>query len=317
VEGESPKAADTRITALAGGIGAAKLLLGLASIVEPDRLTIIANTGDDIVLHGLRICPDIDTLTYTLGGIVNEETGWGLAGDTFECLNRLRRYGQPAWFNLGDRDLATHIFRSQALAEGRSLTDTTDEIRRRLGVGPRVLPMTDSYAPTTVITDEGDLHVQEYLVVRKCEPAVKGVRYEGIETCQPANGVEAAIRDAAAVIICPSNPFISIGPVLAVPRIRDALRETRATVAAITPIVGGRALKGPAAAMLRDLGQEVSALGVARLYRDFVRVFVLDIVDAHLTSSIEDLGMRVAVAQTVMRRFEDKRNLARVVVDSL
>jgi LPPG:FO 2-phospho-L-lactate transferase len=303
-----------KITALAGGIGASKLLLGLSAVMPPDEITIIANTGDDIELFGLRICPDIDTVTYTLGGVIDETSGWGVSGDTFESLKWLERYGEAAWFKLGDRDLATHIFRTAQLHRGRSLTEVTDYIRCALGVRSKILPMTDDYTPTRVITDEREMHFQEYFVRCHCEPRVRAIRFEGIETAHPSPGVESAILEADAVVICPSNPFISIGPILAVPGVRRALEETAAPVVAITPIIGGKALKGPAADMLRDLGHEVSAAGVAAVYDDLVDVFVLDQQDADLSQAIEQIGVRPAVTSTVMNTLEDKQRLAEFVL---
>ncbi|HEX8091252.1 MAG TPA: 2-phospho-L-lactate transferase CofD family protein, partial [Blastocatellia bacterium] len=225
-------------------------------------------------------------------------------------------YGEAGWFNLGDRDLATHIYRTHQLRLGRSLAEVTDHVRRSLGVRPVILPMTDAYTPTRVLTDEGEMHFQEYFVRRRCEPRVKQVRFNGIESARPARGVVSAILDSDAVIICPSNPFISIGPILAVPGILDALKKTQAQVTAVTPIIGGRALKGPAADMLRDLGHEVSARGVASVYRDFVDVFVLDESDRELEPDINELGMRVLVTNTVMGTLEDKRRLARNVLEA-
>lgn len=306
-----------KITALAGGIGASKLLLGLASVMPPEDITIIANTGDDIELFGLRICPDIDTLTYSLAGVINEQTGWGLKDDTFECLRWLERYGEASWFNLGDRDLATHIFRTAELRSGRSLTEVTDRIRKSLGVRSMILPMTDAYTPTRVVTKDGEMHFQEYFVGRRCEPRVREIRFDNIESAQPAPGVLSAVKEADAVIICPSNPFISIGPILAVPGVRQALEETTATVIAVTPIIGGRALKGPAADMLRDLGHQVSATAVARLHADFVDVFVLDEADASLAPEIKELRIRVVLTNTIMATFEDKRQLAQRLLESL
>jgi LPPG:FO 2-phospho-L-lactate transferase len=305
-----------KLTALAGGIGASKLLLGLAGVMPPEDITIIANTGDDIELFGLRICPDIDTVTYTLAGVINEETGWGLKGDTFECLRWLERYGEASWFNLGDRDLATHIFRTSALRNGLSLTDVTAQLCHSLAVRSPVLPMTDGYTPTRLVTDEGEMHFQEYFVRRRCEPRVREIRFDNIESAQPAPGMLSAIIEADAVIICPSNPFISIGPILAVPGVREALRQTGATVIAITPIIGGRALKGPAADMLRDLGHEVSAKAVAAMYRDFVDLFVLDECDASIEPDIKELGLRVMVTNTIMATLEDKQRLARRLLES-
>ena len=302
-----------KITALAGGVGASKFLLGLSRLMPPEEITVIANTGDDIEMLGLRVCPDIDTVIYTLAGAINEETGWGIKQDTFESLKWIARYTDSTWFNLGDRDLATHIYRTHALAEGRTLAEVTGHISRALGVRSSILPMTDSYTPTRVVTDEGEMHFQEYFVRRRCEPQVREIRFENIERALPADGVESAILDADAVIICPSNPFISIGPILAVPGIRQWLKQTRADVIAITPIIAGRALKGPAAQMLRDLGHEVSALGVARQYRDIADVFVLDETDNELRAAIEALGLRVMITNTVMSTLEDKKRLAKAV----
>ena len=306
-----------KITALAGGVGASKLLLGLAKVMPPDDITIIANTGDDIELFGLRVCPDIDTITYTLAGVINEETGWGLKGDTFECLRWIGRYGETEWFNLGDRDLATHIFRTNQLRSGRSLSEVTDHIRRSLAVPSKILPMTDAYTPTRVVTDEGEMHFQEYFVRRRCEPRVREIRFDNIDTVEPAPGVANAIFEADAVIICPSNPFISIGPILAVPGLRDALQETEAPVVAVTPIIGGKALKGPAAEMLRDLGHDVSATAVAELYKDITDVFILDETDTNGRLDIESMGLRVWDTDTIMHTVEHKQRLAKWVLKML
>ena len=305
----------SKITALAGGIGAAKFLVGLTSIVPPESVTVISNTGDDIELFGLRVCPDIDTVTYTLAGVINEATGWGLAGDTFEALRWMARYGEASWFNLGDRDLATHIFRSNLLRQGQTLTEITARIANALGVQSTILPMTDSYTPTRVLTDEGEMHFQEYFVRRRCAPRVLELRFDGIEAATPAVGVLEAIAEADLVIICPSNPFISIGPILAVPGVREALRKTAAEVVAITPIIAGQALKGPAADMLRDLGHEVSARGVAKLYQDFLNTFVLDASDAALQPAIEEFDMRILTINTIMNTLDDKQHLARQILD--
>jgi LPPG:FO 2-phospho-L-lactate transferase len=306
-----------KITALAGGIGAAKFLVGLTSIAPPESVTVISNTGDDIELFGLRVCPDIDTVTYTLAGVINEATGWGLAGDTFEALRWMARYGEAGWFNLGDRDLATHLFRTNLLRQGQTLTEITARIAAALGVQSTILPMTDSYTPTRVLTDEGEMHFQEYFVRRRCAPRVLELRFDGIEAATPAAGVIEAITEADLVIICPSNPFISIGPILAVPGIRQALRQTTAEVIAITPIIAGQALKGPAAEMLRDLGHEVSAFGVAALYQDFINVFVLDESDKKLQPAIEEVGVRVLTLNTIMNTLAEKQRLTQQILDNL
>ncbi|HKP11067.1 MAG TPA: 2-phospho-L-lactate transferase [Blastocatellia bacterium] len=306
-----------KLTALAGGVGAAKFLLGLIGVMPAEAITVIANTGDDIELYGLRVSPDIDTVTYTLSGVINEATGWGISGDTFQCMEWMTQYGEPRWFSLGDRDLATHIYRTDQLRRGRTLSEVTDHLRRALGVRSTLLPMTDAYTPTRVVTDEGEMHFQQYFVGRRAEPRVRALRFDNIETARPAPGVLDAIRDAEIIIICPSNPFISIGPILAVPGVRDELRATRATVFVITPIIAGRALKGPAADMLRDLGHESSARAVAAMYQDFCDVFVLDASDAALRPQVEALGLRVVVTDTVMQTLADKQRLARDVLSSV
>jgi LPPG:FO 2-phospho-L-lactate transferase len=307
--GESPT-----ITALAGGIGGSKLLLGLYEVADPTVLTVLVNTGDDINLHGLRISPDLDIVTYTLAGLVDPAKGWGFRGETFHLLKRLAVFGRVNWFNLGDRDLATHIHRTALLTEGKSLTDAAEAIRVALGVKSRILPMCDQPVPTIIDTDEGALHFQEYLVKRRAEPVVRGIRFEGVETACPAAGVLEAIRDATRVIICPSNPLISIGPILAVPGIRDALRARRADVIAVCPIVGGKSLKGPSDKMLAQLGYDASALGVAKLYADFTATFVIDPADESQSEAIQALGMNVAVIPTVMQTRTQKRKLARVLL---
>lgn len=304
-----------KITALAGGVGASKFLTGLRRVLsgsEAEDLTIIVNTGDDIEMFGLYIAPDLDIVTYTLAGVVNAATGWGIADDSFHCLERLIGYlGEDRWFNLGDRDLATHIYRTQQMRAGRSLTEIADNLRLSFGLPMRILPMTDLHTPTTIVTVDGEIHFQEYLIRRRAEPAVRAIRFENIETAQPAPGVLDAIREADAVIVCPSNPLISIGPILAVPGIRQALVETQAQVVAISPVVGRASLKGPTDRMLRDLGMEVTATQVARLYRDFVDLFLLDEIDENEKGDVGALGIEVRTAQTIMKTDDDKERLAR------
>jgi LPPG:FO 2-phospho-L-lactate transferase len=302
------------IAALAGGVGASKLLLGLYDVMDPSRLTAIVNTGDDIVLHGLKISPDLDIVTYTLAGVIDPAKGWGFRGETFHMLKRLAVFGRVNWFNLGDRDLATHIHRTAMLAEGKSLTDAAESIRTALGVKSPILPMCDQPVPTIIDSNEGKLHFQEYLVKRRAEPLVRGIRFDGVETANPARGVLEAIRDADRIIICPSNPLISIGPILAVRGIREALRARRKDVIAVCPIVGGKSLKGPSDKMLAQLGYESSARGVAKLYSDFTGKFVVDPTDQSQTETIEALGMEVAVIPTVMKKRTDKRRLARALL---
>jgi LPPG:FO 2-phospho-L-lactate transferase len=299
------------IAALAGGVGASKLLLGLYDVVDPARLTAIVNTGDDITLHGLKISPDLDIVTYTLAGVIDPAKGWGFRGETFHALKRLAVFGRVNWFNLGDRDLATHIHRTAMLAEGKSLSDAAGSIRSALGVKSRILPMSDQPVPTIIESDEGALHFQEYLVKRRAEPIVRGIRFDGVESASPAPGVLEAIRDADRIVICPSNPLISIGPILAVRGIREALRARRKDVIAVCPIVGGKSLKGPSDKMLAQLGYESSAPGVAKLYADFTGTFVVDPADESHLEAIQALDMRVAVVPTVMKSRADKRKLAR------
>jgi LPPG:FO 2-phospho-L-lactate transferase len=304
------------ITALAGGVGASKLLDGLSRVAPPEEISIVVNTGDDIEMFGLYIAPDLDIVTYTLAGVVNRENGWGLAGDTFNCLEQLLSYtGTERWFNLGDRDLAAHIFRAQLMRQGRSLSEIAERLRKALGVKSRILPMTDTHTPTTIITDEGEMHFQEYLVKRRAQPKVAGIRFENIESAKPAPGIEEVIRRSDAIIICPSNPLISIGPILAVPGLRDMLQAAKAPVVAISPVVGGASLKGPTDRMLADLGMQVSAAQVARLYSDIADVFILDIQDEAAKPEIERLGLKVFVTDTVMSGLEEKIKLAKFTLE--
>jgi LPPG:FO 2-phospho-L-lactate transferase len=299
------------ITALAGGVGASKLLLGLYDVMDPHSLTAIVNTGDDITLHGLKISPDLDIVTYTLAGVIDPAKGWGFRGETFHTLKRLAIFGRVNWFNLGDRDLATHIHRTAMLAEGQSLSDAAESIRTALGVKSRILPMSNGPVPTIIETDEGTLHFQEYLVKRRAEPIVRAIRFAGIDAAEPAPGVLEAIRDAEKILVCPSNPLISIGPILAVPGIREALRARKNNVIAVCPIVGGKSLKGPSDKMLAQLGYESSAQSVAKLYSDFTGTLVIDSVDGSQAEAIRALGMRVVVLPTVMKTRAQKRKLAR------
>jgi LPPG:FO 2-phospho-L-lactate transferase len=303
-----------KVTALAGGVGASKLLLGLYEVMDPRDLTIIVNTGDDIILHGLKISPDLDIVTYTLAGIVDAKKGWGFRNETFHALKRLTVYGRPRWFNLGDRDLATHIHRTAMLAEGKTLSQAADSIRTALGVKSRILPMSDNPVPTLIDSNEGPLHFQEYLVKRRAEPIVRGIRFAGVESARPAPGVLEAIATADRILICPSNSLISIGPILAVPQIREVLRAHQQRVFAVCPIVGGKSLKGPSDKMLAQLGHEPTALGVAKLYADFTGTFVIDPADKSQSAAISALGMKVAILPTVMKTRAQKRKLARALL---
>ena len=305
------------IVVLAGGVGAAKFLEGLAAVLPPEQITVIANTGDDAEFHGLHVSPDIDTVLYTLAGIVDRERGWGIAGDTFHCLRALGSLGQETWFQLGDRDLATHLTRTTRLHQGATLSEATEELRRALGVACRILPMSDGCARTRLRTTAGLLAFQEYFVKLLQEPEVLEADFSEAAASRPAPGVVEAIMEAQGVIVAPSNPILSMGPILAVSGIREALRNTAAPVAAISPIVGGRALKGPADRILKSLGLGASAASVAELYRDFVDIFVLDLEDASLRDEVEGKGMQAVITQTVMSTPEARQDLARKVLEGL
>lgn len=303
---------------LAGGVGAARFLRGLSSLLDPRQLTVIVNTGDDETFFGLHVSPDLDTVTYTLAARVDPRQGWGIAGDTFGCLDALRRFYPETWFRLGDADLATHIYRTDALRRGVPLSRLTAAIARRHGIRARVVPMSDDPVRTVVhIRGRGPLPFQEYLVKRHGRGTVDRVSFSGIRTAHPAPGVVTAIRQADAVILPPSNPIVSIQPILALRGVRAALRQTRAPVAAVSPLVRGVPIKGPLDRMLAGLGHEVSAVGVAALYRDCVDLFVLDTRDRNLAPRIEALGMRTLVADTIMRTSAQSRALADAVLRGL
>jgi len=304
------------ITALAGGVGAARFLTGLVKVVDEKALSIIVNTGDDIELFGLHISPDIDIVVYTLAGIVDEEKGWGIKGDTFQCLEALRRLNQEVWFALGDRDLATHVFRTNFLKKGHKLSEVTAEIARALGLKMAIFPITDDKFETRIVTRDGALHFQEYLVKRGAKDEVLGVEFVGADNAKPAAGVVDAVMNAELVIVCPSNPVVSIGTILAVNGVRDALKQTEAKKIAISPIVAGAPIKGPADKLLRGLGLEVSAYSVAKLYADFIDTFILDTADSAEKGKIEKLGIEVKVANTIMRTLENKVRLAKTVLES-
>lgn len=303
------------IVALAGGVGAAKLILGLTKIIDQKDLTIIVNTGDDIELHGLHISPDLDIIAYTLAGLVDEEKGWGFRGDTFSSLNALRGFTGEEWFNLGDRDLATHIYRTDLLGKGETLSEVTAKISRALGLEAKLLPMTDEKFETRIVTKEGTMHFEEYMVRRGAKDEVLGVEFFGVENARPAQGVINAIQDAERVIICPSNPIVSIGTILAVKGVREALKRTKARKIAVSPIIAGAPVKGPADKLMKGLGFEVSAFSVAEIYSDFVDVFVIDVSDVGEKNRIAQLGLEVKVTPTLMRTLDDKVRLARVVLE--
>jgi LPPG:FO 2-phospho-L-lactate transferase len=303
-------ATSMRVVALAGGVGGAKLADGLYRVLPPEGLSVVVNTADDLDLHGLRVCPDLDTVLYTLAGLADPVQGWGIAGDTFCALDLLGRYGAPTWFRLGDRDLATHIRRTELLRAGARLTEVMRTLADALGVHARLLPMCDEPVATRVRTPGGTLDFQEYFVRRHHADPVLGLEYAGIEEAHVTPEVAAAVQEAVVIVLCPSNPFVSLGPLLAVPGMRDLLRRPGAPIVAVSPIVAGQALRGPAAAMLRTLGHEPSALGVARLYSGCVHGFVLDEADRALAPQVEALGLRALVAPTVMSSPDDRRRLA-------
>lgn len=299
------------IVVLAGGVGAARFLEGAVAAFPPADVVAIVNVGDDLELAGLHISPDLDTVTYTLAGQINPETGWGLAGDSFTALARLRALGGSDWFTLGDTDLGTHLYRTERLAAGAPLSRVTAEIAAASGLDCTILPVSDGYLRTIVQTDAGELPFQEYFVRRRQADAVRGLRFEGADAVEPAPGVDEAIRRARAIVIAPSNPFLSIGPVLAVPGLRDCLLTTQAPIVAVSPIVAGAAIKGPAAAIMRSLGHDVSALGVARLYADLIDIFVIDQQDAALAPQIaRETGVDCVATQTLMSGPAEKRALA-------
>ncbi|HVC33516.1 MAG TPA: 2-phospho-L-lactate transferase [Chloroflexota bacterium] len=302
------------IVALAGGVGGAKLADGLYRTLPANHLAVVVNTADDLDLFGLRVCPDLDTVTYTLAGLANPTTGWGIAGDTFAALAMLGRYGRDVWLQLGDRDLATHLARTERLRAGASLTAVTAELTSALGINAAILPMCDEPVATQVATPEGTLDFQDYFVHRHQADTVTGIVFRGIERAQVSAAVRRALAEAAAVVVCPSNPIVSIGPILAVSGMRERLDAHPGPKVAVSPIVGGRALRGPADRMLASLGHEVSAYGVAALYQGLIDGMVIDEVDAALAPRIEALGMRVLVAPTVMADADDRPALARRVL---
>jgi LPPG:FO 2-phospho-L-lactate transferase len=304
------------ITALGGGVGAAKFLEGLSSVIENETLNVIVNTGDDISLNGLYISPDVDTIIYRLSGVIDKKKGWGLEDDTFISLNSLEKFGLDTWFNIGDKDIATHIYRTYLRGKGLTATEIASKIAEafELPDNVNIMPMTDQDVETWIQTNEGEMHFQEYLVKRKMKPEVCRVTIRNIDHASPAPSVVDSIEKARAVIICPSNPIISIGPILQVKGVREALKTTRAEIIAISPLVGGVPLKGPADRLMKGLGLEVSSAQVARLYSDFLDTMVIDVEDAHENQKIIDTGLKTLVVDTVMSDKEKSANLASSVL---
>jgi LPPG:FO 2-phospho-L-lactate transferase len=308
------------IAAIAGGVGAARLLRGLITVVPGDDLRVIVNTGDDTVFHGLHVSPDIDTVVYTTSGAIDPERGWGLAGESWTAMGALARYaphGAVTWFNLGDRDLATHLWRTGRLREGATLTEVTDQLAKAWDLGFRLLPMSNDPIATVVNTADGELAFQEYFVGRQHSVAVTGVRFDGVETAAPGPDVLSTLETAEAILVCPSNPIVSIGPVLAVHGVREVLERRRDNVVGVSPIVAGAALKGPADRMLTELGYEASVVGVAKLYAPFCSVLVIDQADADSAAAVEACGVRCVVTDTIMRTPEVSAALSRVMLSAL
>jgi LPPG:FO 2-phospho-L-lactate transferase len=303
-----------KIVALAGGVGGAKLALGLAAVLPSDELTIAVNTADDFEHLGLYVCPDLDTVTYTLAGLANPETGWGRRDETWNFMAALEQTGGETWFRLGDKDLATHVVRTRRLRAGETLTAVTRDLVRNLEVAHDIVPMSDDPVRTMVTTPEGELAFQDWFVRLRCEPIVRKVRFAGVEQARPHPALSLG-PGTRALVICPSNPFVSVAPILGLTGVRTAIEQARIPRVAVSPIVGGKAVKGPAAKMLAELGHDVSALSVARHYMGLLDGFVLDQTDPHLAADIEALGMRVRIANTMMNDDMDKKRLARTVLD--
>jgi len=304
-----------RVVLLAGGTGGAKMAHGLQQVLPPGDLTVIVNVGDDTERFGLLVCPDLDTVLYTLAGLADREQGWGVAGDTYTALAMLERLGAAAWFRIGDADLAIHVRRNELLADGGTLTQVTGVMATALGVASHILPITDDAVRTRIGTDAGELDFQDYFVRRRQADAVTAIRFDGIELAEPSQAALEALRQADLVVIGPSNPLVSIGPILAVAGVRDALLAAPGVRLGVSGIVAGQAIRGPADRMLGTLGHEVSARGVARLYAGLVDRFVIDEADAELATSIAELGMQVSVLPTVMRSDEDRAALARALLE--
>ena len=303
------------ICVLTGGTGGAKFIDGLRRIVPPEEITVIVNTGDDLLWWGLYVSPDIDSITYVLSGLLSRERGWGVKGDTFLCLQAMGQLGEPTWFHTGDRDLAIHLLRSRLLAEGKTLSEVTSTISEKLAVKARILPMSDSRVETRVETPSGELSFEEYFVQRWYQDPVNSVRFAGASDAEAAPGVIEAIATADAVLIAPSNPITSIGPILAVPGVREALRGARGKVAAVSPIIGNAAVAGPAGILMTAQGLPCSIAGVAKAYEDFLDVLVCDTQDARAADALRRTGLRVQCAQTMMRSADDRAALARSVLE--
>jgi LPPG:FO 2-phospho-L-lactate transferase len=303
------------ITALAGGVGAARFLTGLIHLVKQEDISIIVNTGDDMEMFGLHISPDIDIITYTIAGIVDEQKGWGVKDDTFQCLEMLKKMGLDAWFALGDRDFATHIYRTEMLKKGHSLAQVTKEICNSWELKVKVIPMTNEKFETWIRLKDGPVHFEEYFVKRASKDTILEVQFIGASNAKPAPGVIEALKASEKIVICPSNPIVSIGTILAVQGIREELKKTNAKIVGVSPIVAGATIKGPADKMLARLGLEVSAYSVANLYSDFLDTFVIDVKDLDQAERIREIGIDVKVTNTIMKSLDDKISLAKTVLE--
>ncbi|MDP2727051.1 MAG: 2-phospho-L-lactate transferase [Dehalococcoidia bacterium] len=303
------------IVALAGGFGGSKMIQGLYRVLSPGQLTTIVNTADDLTLYGLRVCPDLDTVMYTLAGMANPSTGWGIRGDSFKTLGMLGRYGEPTWFRLGDKDMSTHLMRSALLRDGLTLTQATKEMCRRLSISATLLPMCNEPVATQVETSEGLLTFQDYFVRRACQVKAHGLRYDGIEAATLTEEVVRALRSASRVVLCPSNPVLSLMPILAVPGLRDILVSLSCPIVAVSPLVGGKALRGPLDKLLEDLGYPTTQATIARFYSDFLDGLVIDEMDAAEAPQVEALGMSTLVTNTVMSKVASRKDLARQLLD--
>ena len=303
------------VVALAGGVGGAKLALGFSYILGSDELTIVVNTADDDRFYGLHVSPDLDTVMYTLAGVSNSEMGWGLVSESFRTLERLKEYGVDAWFNLGDLDLATHLYRTKMLDEGKTLSEVCQQLAKSLGVEHKILPVTDSSIKTVLETQDGVMSFQEYFVKNQCEPVVKSIDFEGSSNCTVTPEVRQAVMNMDLLVFCPSNPFVSLAPILSVPGFKQLIESFSGRSIGVSPIVGGEAIKGPAAKMLKELGHDVSSLGVARQYVGLCNTFIIDEKDVALKEEIESLGMDVFVTQTIMETDRDKKQLAQYILE--
>ena len=300
---------------LAGGVGAAKFIEGLSNVIDPSFLKIVVNTADDIELYGLRICPDLDIITYTLAKIVDTQQGWGVQDETFNCLSVLQNYYDYKWFNLGDKDLATHIFRTDLFKKGYNKTEITSIICEKLGIKSQLIPMSNEEVQTFIVTDSKSMHFEEYYIKHRCEPEVLDIKFQGINEAKPVNSIFEYINKAEKIIICPSNPIVSIGTIIGLPGIRDALKKVKQKTIAISPIIEGATVKGPADKLMRCLGLEVSCVGVAKYYKEIISHFVIDNKDCKLKTNIEDLGIHTYCYDTIMDSISKKKELAKFVND--